>query len=505
MMAVDFDIVIPTIGRASLGRCIGALAREHGPLPGRVIVVDDRRVAEPPISFRDDAPFLILVVRSHGRGPAAARNAGWTRSHAQWIAFLDDDVVPFPGWRAALASDLEGQPSDVAGSQGHLTVPAAGSPRTDWERNVAQLETADWITADIAYRRSALADVGGFDERFPRAYREDVDIALQVLARGARIVRGRRRVEHPVPPADWRVSIRKQVGNVDDALMRRRYGASWREKARTAPSRLGAYAASTLFLVAAALGTVTRRRVFAATGAFGWAAMTARFAAQRLRNGPRTASEMATMVATSAVIPVVALTQRARGEMRVFTEAISGLPPERRITPHIRPRAVLFDRDGTLVHDVPFNGDPEAVQPITGAREAVARLRAAGLDLAVITNQSGVARGLITMQQVRAVNARVDAEVGPISHWFVCPHDTDAGCDCRKPAAGLVRRAAERLRVAPHECVVIGDTGADVGAARAAGARAVLVPNPKTRGEEIAAASDVAPDLQAAVDMIVGS
>jgi HAD superfamily hydrolase (TIGR01662 family) len=155
------------------------------------------------------------------------------------------------------------------------------------------------------------------------------------------------------------------------------------------------------------------------------------------------------------------------------------------------PRAVLFDRDGTIVVDVPYNDDPALVVPMPGARRAVAALRAAGILVGVITNQSAIARGFATREQVDAVNARVDELVGPFDVWELCPHDADADCACRKPRPGMVLAAAARLGVDPDECVVIGDIGADVGAARAAGASAVLVPTPETRSEEVADA-DVA-------------
>jgi histidinol-phosphate phosphatase family protein len=126
------------------------------------------------------------------------------------------------------------------------------------------------------------------------------------------------------------------------------------------------------------------------------------------------------------------------------------------------PAAVLFDRDGTLVVDVPYNGDPRRVQPVPGAASALARLRAAGVPTAVVSNQSGVARGLLTEAQVRAVNQRVEELLGPLGPWAWCPHGPADGCGCRKPAPGLILRAAERLGVDPARCVVIGDIGADV-------------------------------------------
>jgi len=168
-----------------------------------------------------------------------------------------------------------------------------------------------------------------------------------------------------------------------------------------------------------------------------------------------------------------------------------------------RPLAVLLDRDGTLVADVPYNGDPEQVRLMPAAAEAVGRLRAAGVATAVVSNQSGIARGVLTRDQVDAVNARVAELLGPVGPFFVCPHGPGDGCGCRKPAPGLVLEAAAALGVPAASCVLVGDIGADVDAGLAAGARAILVPTPQTRPEEIAAAPEVATDLLAAVDLLL--
>ncbi|OLB65920.1 MAG: haloacid dehalogenase [Actinobacteria bacterium 13_2_20CM_2_72_6] len=165
--------------------------------------------------------------------------------------------------------------------------------------------------------------------------------------------------------------------------------------------------------------------------------------------------------------------------------------------------AVLFDRDGTLVRDVPYNGDPDAVVVMPGAREALDRLRAGGVRLGVVTNQSGIARGRLTRAQVDAVNARVAQLLGPFDVWQVCPHDEDAGCACRKPAPGMVHAAARALGTDPTRCVVVGDIGRDMVAAGAAGALGVLVPTEVTRPAEIAAAPVVMPDLAAAADWVL--
>lgn len=181
------------------------------------------------------------------------------------------------------------------------------------------------------------------------------------------------------------------------------------------------------------------------------------------------------------------------------------MPTAPAAAPEAPPAAVLFDRDGTLVVDVPYCADPDLVTPVPAARPALTLLRAAGVPVGVVTNQSGIARGLLSREQADAVNRRVERLLGPFAVWELCPHGPDDGCACRKPAPGMVLAAAARLGVAPEDVAVVGDIGADVGAARAAGARSVLVPTPVTLPAEIAAAPVVRPDLVAAVRYLLGT
>jgi histidinol-phosphate phosphatase family protein len=164
---------------------------------------------------------------------------------------------------------------------------------------------------------------------------------------------------------------------------------------------------------------------------------------------------------------------------------------------------VLFDRDGTLVHDVPYNGRPELVRPVAGADAALDRLRRAGVRIGMVTNQSGVALGRLTGEQVAAVNRRVEAQLGPFDTVQWCPHGPDDGCGCRKPAPGMVRQACSELGADPSRCVLVGDIGADVQAAEAAGGVGILVPAPTTKHEEVTAAAQVHPDLGSAVSAIL--
>ncbi|MBO0704668.1 MAG: HAD-IIIA family hydrolase [Candidatus Dormibacteraeota bacterium] len=167
------------------------------------------------------------------------------------------------------------------------------------------------------------------------------------------------------------------------------------------------------------------------------------------------------------------------------------------------PLAVLFDRDGTLVEDVPYNRDPGLVRPRPGARRALAALRAGGIPVAVVTNQSGVGRGLITREELIRVNRRVEEAVGVVDAWLVCPHRPLDGCPCRKPKPALLLEAARRLGAPPSRCAMVGDIGADMEAARTAGVRGVLVPTPQTRRQEVRRTAETAPDLRSALSKLL--
>jgi GT2 family glycosyltransferase len=245
-MTADFAIVIPTIGRDSLHRLLAALDGSSGPGPTAVVLVDDRAGENPPLEFSTTLP--VTVLRSGGRGPAAARNVGWRSTRAEWICFVDDDVVPQANWLAAVAEDIaEAERIGAVGSQAVIDVPrVTGRRATDDEQRTQRLGDAQWITADMAFTRSVLVAVGGFDERFRRAYREDSDIALRIVKSGSMIARGARRCTHPVAvPTSWLSSVRAQTGNRDNALMRRKHGPSWRDAVGEGPGRMPAHVATT--------------------------------------------------------------------------------------------------------------------------------------------------------------------------------------------------------------------------------------------------------------------
>jgi HAD superfamily hydrolase (TIGR01662 family) len=488
-------IVVPTIGRPSLRVLLEALATGTESLSCPVIVVDDRPDGADLTSELADINLPDLrVLRVGGGGPARARNIGWRHSRSRWVSFLDDDVVPDPDWYAVLLRDLQRARAHVAGSQGRVRVPLPEHRRpTDWERSTAGLATATWITADMSYRRSALAGTGGFDERFPRAFREDADLGLRVTRTQGEIITGERWITHPVRPADDWISLRQQAGNADDFLMRAVHGADWRSRAHAPSGRRGQHALVAAGAGVAALAMLTGHRRAAAAGAGVWLVGTMELAWARIAPGPRDRDELRRMLLTSAAIPLAATWHSVRGAFA-----------HRRARPwRGLPEAVLLDRDGTLVHDVPYNGDPVLVTPLPGARDALDRVRALGVRLGVVSNQSGVGSGRITVDQVESVNQRVVDLLGPFDVWRYCPHDRDEGCSCRKPAPGMVKDACDELDVDPSHVVMIGDIGTDVEAGRAAGTHTILVPTTTTRSGEVASADHVAPTLARAIDDVL--
>ncbi|MET8243924.1 glycosyltransferase [Streptomyces sp. NPDC005202] len=316
-----YAVVIPTLARDTLADCLAALAAATGPRPDEIVLVDDRPDPEPgaldhPLSVLGDLRARTTVLTSGGRGPAAARNTGLRAVTAPWVAFLDDVQVG-PHWCDQLAQDLAEASPDTGAVQGVIAVPLPGERRpTDWERATAALAQARWITADMAYRTEALKQVGGFDERFRRALREDADLALRLLDAGWRIPQGRRTARHPVRPADRWVSLRAQRGNADDALMLRLHGPDWRQKAAAPRGRIRSHLAITAAGAAACALAAAGRHRAAEVAALGWAAGTAEFAWARIAPGPRTRYEVTTMVATSVLIPPAATWHRLSGLWR---------------------------------------------------------------------------------------------------------------------------------------------------------------------------------------------
>jgi glycosyltransferase involved in cell wall biosynthesis len=315
------SVVVPTFERPELlSRCLVALgAQDFDPAAYEVIVADNAASPRTRRQVEDWAGRSRVAVRyvaaGHARGPAVARNAGWRAARGGIVAFTDDDCVPDPGWLTAGVAALA---DGAAGARGRIVVPLPERP-TDYQRNAAALETAEFATANCFYRRATLAAVRGFDERFTVAWREDSDLFFSLLERGSRLVEASGAVVvHPVRPAPWGVSLAQQRQCLFNALLYKKHPALYRRAIR--PGTPWHYYAIVAALLTA-LGAATSGHPAPAFGAgFAWLLLTGRFCARRLRRTARTPRHVAEMVVTSVLIPPLAIYWRIAGALkfRVF-------------------------------------------------------------------------------------------------------------------------------------------------------------------------------------------
>ncbi len=173
-------------------------------------------------------------------------------------------------------------------------------------------------------------------------------------------------------------------------------------------------------------------------------------------------------------------------------------------------RYVLLDRDGTINVEKHYLADPGLVELYPGAGAALRNLRDHGFGLAVVTNQSGVARGKISMSQLDQVHARLNELLAKdgvsFDGVYFCPHGPDDDCNCRKPLPGMIEQASRELGFDPAEAFVIGDKGIDIGLGRGVGATTVLVRTgygAETEREHLADPHFIADDLTAAARWII--
>ena len=142
-------------------------------------------------------------------------------------------------------------------------------------------------------------------------------------------------------------------------------------------------------------------------------------------------------------------------------------------------RVVLTDRDGTLIRECHYLSDPDQVELLPGVMEGMNLLREAGWGVVMVTNQSGIGRGLFSRARLEQVHGRLNQFLGEggvsLRGIYICPHLPEDGCQCRKPGTGLVERAAAELGFAPQDGWMIGDKECDIELGQRVGARSILV------------------------------
>lgn len=318
-MSVHVSVVIPTYKRPHLlDRCLAALLAQD--FPGKrfeVIVVDDagdaatwrvvgrrRRQAAGRLRLR-----YFQVQGRHG--PAAARNRGWRAAAGAVIAFTDDDCIPAPDW---LRQGVAALGAERAAVWGRIVVPLPKCP-TDYERDTARLASAGFVTANCFCRREVLAATGGLDESFTAPWREDSDLYFSLLERSYQVAQAPRAiVVHPVRPAGWGESLRRQRKVLFDALLYKKHPALYRAAIRSSP-RWDYYGIFGLLLLTLA-GWALEHAPLTWTAGTGWSVATGRFCWARLHRTSRRPLHVAEMLFTSALIPPLAVFWRLVGAMK---------------------------------------------------------------------------------------------------------------------------------------------------------------------------------------------
>lgn len=318
-MSVLVSVVVPTYRRPELlERSLRALvAQSFDPARYEIVVADD---ADDPATkqqvlswrLRVHGPTQILYVPVWDRhGPAAARNAGWRLAAGRVIAFTDDDAIPRRDW---IVRGLAAMRDGVAAAAGRVFVPLPEGRPSDYERDASRLGSGEFVTANCFVRRDALAAIGGFDERFT-AWREDSDLFFTLLEVHGKVVAAPAAVVvHPVRPASWGVSLKQQRKILFDALLYRKHAALYRRMIRRTPR--WDYYAIVLALGVAVAAVATGWRDVAAAAFVVWAGMTAAFCARRLRGTSHAPAHIAEMIATSILIPPLAVFWRLVGAIR---------------------------------------------------------------------------------------------------------------------------------------------------------------------------------------------
>lgn len=195
-----------------------------------------------------------------------------------------------------------------------------------------------------------------------------------------------------------------------------------------------------------------------------------------------------------------------RGKVEGIGESSSSLNASRLPAHGVLEGVTIFlDRDGTLNYDPGYLKSASELKLLSGVGPALARLKAAGARLVVVTNQSGVGRGILTLKDLEAVHARLEGlleqDNAALDAIYFCPHHPDDGCRCRKPARGMIDRAVSELQVDLRRSYLIGDHARDIQLAKAVGAKAILV----TSGRVDEQAINMLRAEQAMPDVIVPS
>lgn len=335
-MTIRVSVVVPTFKRPDmLERCLTALlAQDFAPTGYEILIVDDAACNETRQQVECRAKcvqecghtirYIPVLGISQAHGPAAARNMGWRAANGEIIAFTDDDCIPLSSWlTAGVAAFTDG----IEAVSGRIVVPLAHNP-TDYEYNASHLEHSEFVTANSFYRRSTLLNLGGFDERFTAAWREDSDLFFSLLQQDISYDSApEATVIHPARPARWGISLRQQRKSMFNALLYKKHRNLYWQKVQSSPP--WHYYGILIAFLALFVGAVKKSNVITLTSLCIWIYLTTRFCLQRLRHTSHAPKHIAEMIITSILIPPLAIFWRITGMIKFRVLFLCVLPSAR--------------------------------------------------------------------------------------------------------------------------------------------------------------------------------
>jgi glycosyltransferase involved in cell wall biosynthesis len=317
------SIVIPTYRRpALLLRCLEALFKQRfHPMEKaaeyEIIVVDDGNDAATKASVTNiippDGVNFRYIGQSTRRGPAAARNRGWQAAQSDFIAFTDDDCIPDKDW---LQQGIEALQKGAQVVTGQMRVPLTSSP-SDYERTTAFLETAEFVTANCFCRRSALEQVGGLEESFDIAWREDSDLQFKFMRHQIPIIkRPDAIILHPVRPAPWWASLKEERKNKYDALLYKRHPALFRERIPAYKGLVRLYYSIVISFLTALLALLAEVQLVAIIASLLWVLGILVLIVKRLSGTSHNLQHVGQVLLTSLATPFLSVYWRLYGAIK---------------------------------------------------------------------------------------------------------------------------------------------------------------------------------------------
>ena len=309
-MLVDVSVVIPTYKRVNLlQKCLFALQQQQYKGVFEVIVVsdgEDEQTATLVAQFCNiEGALFMYAALPKKAGPAAARNKGWRAAQGKLILFTDDDTQPAPQWLQTYWNAYKKNNKKELAFTGKVTVSLPKYP-TDYERNTAGLETADFVTANCACSKAALQKINGFDEDFTMAWREDSELEFKLMNAGVPVIKvADAMVLHPARKAAWGVSLKEQKKSMFNALLYKKHPRLFRAKIISSPV-WNYYVMIFLFLFSLVFFLL---KIYLLAGVLfgGWLVLEMVFVVKRLRGNSHSLSHLSEMLVTSLLIPFLSV------------------------------------------------------------------------------------------------------------------------------------------------------------------------------------------------------